>query len=160
MSKYHMRKSEREITAQEDLLEILKNGKYVVISLCRNNEPYIVTLSYGYDVTENALYFHSGREGLKLEFIRENPNVCATVIEDLGYIKDDCAHAYKSVVIFGKIIEITELNEKKKGMEVLLNHLEENPNHIKEKQLRNDAVYNNMLILKLEIDEMTGKKGK
>ncbi|GAH11801.1 unnamed protein product, partial [marine sediment metagenome] len=34
-------------------LEIMKNGKFSTISMCRNDEPYIVTLSYGFDETFN-----------------------------------------------------------------------------------------------------------
>jgi len=48
MPKYHVRKTEREITNQSELLDILKRGKYTTISMCRDNEPYLVTLSYGY----------------------------------------------------------------------------------------------------------------
>ena len=47
--------------------------------------PYVVTMNYGYDRGGRALYFHCAKEGLKTDFVRENPNVCATVIEDLGY---------------------------------------------------------------------------
>ena len=82
MSKYHLRKKEREITERTQVLEILKEGKFATIALCRENAPYVVTLNYGYAAVQNCLYFHSALEGLKLDFIRENPNVCATVSED------------------------------------------------------------------------------
>ena len=59
MLKYHMHKSERELTDREEILEIISQGRYVTLSLCRGNEPYIVTLNYGYDQLKGALYFHS-----------------------------------------------------------------------------------------------------
>jgi len=49
MVNYHMNKKEREIVDRNVLIGILKQGKYATVSMCRDNEPYIVTLSYGYD---------------------------------------------------------------------------------------------------------------
>jgi uncharacterized protein len=60
MERYHMRRKDRQITDKDELSEILTQGKYAIISMCRDNEPYIVTLSYGYDKAKNALYFHTG----------------------------------------------------------------------------------------------------
>lgn len=160
MQKYHMNKREREITDKKEIEEILSNGKYAVISMCRDNEPYIVTLSYGYNKDENALYFHSAKKGLKLDFIKRNPLVCATVIEDGGYKKGQCGHEYRSVVFWGNISVVDNLEEKKKGMEVLLYHLEDTPDSIMERKLKNDKAYNKMTVLKLEISHITGKKGK
>jgi nitroimidazol reductase NimA-like FMN-containing flavoprotein (pyridoxamine 5'-phosphate oxidase superfamily) len=153
-----MRKKEREIIDKNLLSEILRNGKYVVISMCRDNEPYLVTLSYGYDENKNALFFHCSPQGLKLDFIRQNPNVCATVIEDRGYKMGDCSHAYRSVVFWGKMYQLHDLAEKKHAIDVLLDHLEDNPDIIREKSLKSDEDYKDVGILRLDISEMTGKK--
>ncbi|MEA1994492.1 MAG: pyridoxamine 5'-phosphate oxidase family protein [Euryarchaeota archaeon] len=155
-----MQKKEREITARHTLHEILIQGKYATISLCRENEPYVVTLSYGYDEKKNALYFHTALKGLKLEIIRQNPRACGTVIEDRGYLEGRCAHAYRSVVFQGKMRIVQNLEEKKHAMSVLLNHLEEDPEPIKERNLRKDEAYDNIGILRLDIEEITGKKGE
>ncbi len=160
MNKYHMNKQEREIKDNNEIAEILKNGKYAVISMCRDNEPYIVTLSYGYNQSENSLYFHTALKGLKLDFIRSNPSVCATVIDDGGYNSGQCEHSYRSVVFWGNMSIVEKLEEKKLGMEVLLNHLEDMPGPIKERNLKNDKVYGNMTVLKLNIEQISGKKGK
>ena len=160
MKKYHMNKSEREMTDNKEIEGILKSGKYVTISMCRDNEPYIVTLSYGYDQSDNSLYFHTSLKGLKLDFIRDNPIVCATVIDDGGYLMNECSHAYRSVVFWGNMIILDSLDEKKHGMEVLLNHLEDIPIPIKERTLKNDQVYKNIAVLKLQITQISGKNGK
>jgi nitroimidazol reductase NimA-like FMN-containing flavoprotein (pyridoxamine 5'-phosphate oxidase superfamily) len=158
MPKYHMRKTEREITDQQELIEILKNGKFTTIAMSRANEPYLVTLSYGFDEKKNALYFHAATEGLKLEFIRQNPEVCGTVIEDHGYVEDECEQHYRSVVFQGKMYVLEELAEKKNGLDILLNHLEKNPEPIKKRNVQDDSKYNKVAILRLDISEMTGKK--
>ncbi|WP_424358594.1 pyridoxamine 5'-phosphate oxidase family protein [Methanocella sp. MCL-LM] len=71
MAKYHMNKAEREITDPGIIADILKAGKYAVIAMCRENEPNVVTLSYGYDAGQSCLYFHTAPTGLKLDFVRE-----------------------------------------------------------------------------------------
>jgi len=157
MARYHMHKKEREIKDNEELLEILKQGKYAVISICRNNEPYVVTLSYGYDKDNNSLYFHTAAKGLKIDFIKQNPNVCATVIDDKGYVMNECNHMFRSVVFWGEMSVVHDIEEKKHGLEILLNHLEENPKELEEKFLKSDETLKKTTLLRLDIKELTGK---
>lgn len=152
-----MKKKDREITDKNTIKEILKNGKFASISMCRANEPYIVTLSYGFDLKQNSLYFHSAKEGLKIEFLRENSNVCGTVVDDLGYIMNDCSHKYRSIVFWGKMAIVEDLEEKKYGFNIILNHLENNPGKTKKKFLKNEQAYDDIRIIRLNIIEMTGK---
>ena len=154
-----MRRKEKEITDENDIVEILKDGKFAVISMARHNEPYIVSLSYGYDNLENALYFHCAKEGLKIDFIKENSQVCGTIIEDNGY-EDGCGQTYRSVVFRGIMTIIEEREEKKHGFEVLLNHLETDPHYIRNKYLNKEDVYIKPAILRLDILEITGKEEK
>lgn len=153
-------KPDREIVLPEEINSILCQGKYTTISMCRQNEPYIVTLSYGYDKDSHALYFHCAKQGLKLDFISENPMVCATVIEDGGYISDECAHAFKSVVFLGEMFIVERLEEKKHGMQILLNHLEEKASVKKEMILKSDNAYSRMNVLRLDIKQIHGKAGR
>jgi nitroimidazol reductase NimA-like FMN-containing flavoprotein (pyridoxamine 5'-phosphate oxidase superfamily) len=127
--------------------------------MCRENEPYIATLNYGYDKEGNALYFHCALEGLKLDFIRRNPSVCATVIEDRGYKMGECDHVYRSVVLRGKIHVVEDLQEKKHALDVMVNHLEDEPEKIKQRSLKSDEVYRQVGILRLDIEEIIGKQG-
>lgn len=160
MAKYHMHRKEREITDRDEMVSIVEKGRYAVVSMCRENEPYIVALSYGYDSTKNVLYSHGSHKGLKLEFIEANPTVCAMVIDDLEYKHGECSHEYASVVMWGQMSIIKDPIEKKHGLDIILNHLEDNPKLIKDKHLNNDLVLEKLVVLKLEITEMTGKRGK
>ena len=72
--KYHMRKATREIKDAAAIEDILARGKFATLALCRKDEPYVVTMNYGYDRGGRALYFHCAKEGLKTDFVRENPN--------------------------------------------------------------------------------------
>lgn len=161
MQQYHLKnRPDRELTEKFEITSILKNGKFAVISMCRENEPYIVTLSYGYDSEKNSLYFHCSPQGLKLDFIRVNPQVCVTIIEDGGYVTDECGHNYRTVVFRGTLKILSNLDEKKHGMSVLLNHLETQPEIITEKLLKSDNFYSKMEILRLDIVQIHGKAGR
>jgi nitroimidazol reductase NimA-like FMN-containing flavoprotein (pyridoxamine 5'-phosphate oxidase superfamily) len=152
-----MQKKEREIKEKNRIEEILKRGKYVTISMCRKNEPYITTLSYGFDKVQKALYFHSANLGLKLDILKENPNVCATIIEDLGYISGACSHKYRSTVFWGEMTIIKDLGGKKHGFDVMLNHLEENPSKMKKRFFKDEKSYFDTCIMRLDIKKITGK---
>jgi nitroimidazol reductase NimA-like FMN-containing flavoprotein (pyridoxamine 5'-phosphate oxidase superfamily) len=156
----HMRRQDRQLKNKAEIVEILEKGKFVVLALCQGNEPYIVTLSYGYDPLQNCLYLHCANEGLKLDFIRNNPAVCGTIIIDKGYIENECGHEYETIVLRGQVVFLETVAEKRCGIETILRHLEVNPRPIMEKTLKTDDAYKTVTVLKLVIAEMTGKKGR
>ncbi len=151
---------DREITQKDEIEAILKNGKFCSIALCNENKPYIVTLSYGYTQEKNALYFHCARQGLKLDFISKNPEVCATIIEDGGYVMKECAHNYKTVVFWGTLQVVSNEEEKNLGMRVLLKHLEKENTVVEEKIQKAIRQFTNMEILRLDIQEIHAKAGR
>lgn len=159
---YHLHnRPEREIIDEKEINRLLKTGKFATLSLCRHNEPYIVTLSYGYDEDAHSLYFHCAAEGLKMDFISVNPQVCATIIEDGGYISGECGHWYKTLVLWGQMEIVSDPEKKRQGMKILLNHLE-NDNEIINKKLEAAISLGNkrMALLRLPIDKITAKAGR
>ncbi len=154
-----MRRNEKEITNEKEIFEILKSGKYAIISLARDNEAYITTLSYGYDQKKHALYFHCAKEGQKIDFIKSNSNVCGTIIEDNGY-QEGCVQAFRSLVFRGKFVFVNNLQEKKHAFDVLLNHLEKDIDVIKKKYTNDSEAYLKPTLLRLDIKEITCKVEK
>ena len=160
MQKYHMRRTDREIKDPVQLSNILHQGKFMVLALTHLNEPYIVTLSYGYDEKQNHVYFHCAKEGLKLQYIAANPRACATVIIDKGYIQEECAHPFTTLVLRGSIEMVDDVEDKKHGISLILNHLEANPTAISKKVLQNDQVYEKICVLRMTVEDISGKAGK
>ncbi len=93
---FHVRRKEREITDPDEMRQVLKATKYVTVALCMDNEPYLVSLSHGYDETKNCLYFHCAPEGKKLIYAKANPNVWGQAVLDFG-VTEECDYAYTSV---------------------------------------------------------------
>jgi Predicted flavin-nucleotide-binding protein len=156
---YPLRRKEREIQDNQTICRLLQSGKYMVLALARNQEPYAVTLSYGYDEPNHVCYFHCANTGLKLDFLAENPLVCATLVVDLGYVSGQCSHKYQSLVIRGRMEKLEDLADKKHALQVLLQQLEENPGPIIDRNLASDAAYNSVTVLRLSLDHITGKQG-
>jgi hypothetical protein len=157
--RYHVKRKDKELTNPAYFEAIIKRGKYITLALCRNDEPYIVTMNYGYDTKLNALFFLCALEGEKLEFLSDNPTVCGSIIEDLGYGHGDCEHYYRSLVIRGNIFIVDSLEEKKHGINVMIDHLEEHPDDVKARLLKDRKIYEKMHILRFEIENITGQEG-
>jgi hypothetical protein len=152
-----MRRSDREINDWETIEDVIRKGKFLTLSLARNNEAYGVTLNYGYEQKTRSLYFHCAPDGLKTEFIRYNAYVCASIIEDNGYQLGLCEHKFRSVVIRGKVEIVPTDAAKIHGLEVMLDHLEENAT-VKKEKMPNEADLEKVAIWKLSIDEYSGKQ--
>lgn len=98
-----------ELTEQQ-VEELL--SKQVVGRIACNSENfiYLVPISYAYD--EGAIYSRSF-DGLKLDIMRKNPNVCFEA-EDIA----DMA-SWQSVIAWGKFEELKN-EDRKKGLQILL----------------------------------------
>ncbi len=150
-----MRRKDKEITDRGKMEEILHKALVCRIALSENNMPYIVPVNYGY--AENTLYFHSTPEGKKIQMLRSNNNVYFEVDVDARLIKDassPCSGTmqYRSVMGKGKAFFIDDAAEKKKVLDIIMNHyLEGTEFEYEEKSFKK------VLLIKIEISEMTGK---
>jgi nitroimidazol reductase NimA-like FMN-containing flavoprotein (pyridoxamine 5'-phosphate oxidase superfamily) len=123
---FHVRRKDREIIKSDEMHQVLKDTKYVTIALCMEGEPYLVAISHGYDQTRNCLYFHCASEGKKLIYAKANPQVWGQAVLDFG-VTQECDYSYSSVHFRGKLSLITDLNEKKHAMEVLIRQVSLDP---------------------------------
>jgi nitroimidazol reductase NimA-like FMN-containing flavoprotein (pyridoxamine 5'-phosphate oxidase superfamily) len=74
-----MRKKDKEIKDKELMESILKRAIICRMGLSENNVPYIVPLNFGYK--NNFLYFHSAKEGRKIDMIRNRASgACNTIV--------------------------------------------------------------------------------
>jgi hypothetical protein len=112
-------------------------------------------MNYGY--SGGYLYFHSAKEGRKIDLVRTNNRVCFEIEVDVNIVPEDDACGwstkYKSVIGYGTIAEVHDAAGKKRGLTVLMNHYQK-----KEAWSYADGAVEKVVILKLKIDEMSGKK--
>jgi hypothetical protein len=152
---FHVRRKDREITDQAEMRQVLKTTNYVTVALCLNNEPYLISLSHGYDEEKNCLYFHCAPEGKKLVYAKANNRVWGQAVLDFG-VTDECDYAYTSVQFSGTLSLIEDLVEKQHGMEVLVRQTsltpEEKLSKIKPEKLAKTTMG------RIDINYLSGKK--
>jgi uncharacterized protein len=150
---FHIRRKDREITDAEELKQVLKATKYVTVALCMDNEPYLVSLSHGYDQAKNCLYFHCAPEGKKLVYAKANSKVWGQAVLDFGVL-EECDYAYKSVHFQGKMSLIEDLAEKQHALEVLVRQVSLNP----EAKLAKLKPVAKLTVGRIDITYTSGKK--
>jgi len=98
-----MVRKKQQLTRDESI-ELLKKEPRGVLSLLGDDGyPYGVPIDHWYNEEDGRIYFHSGREGHKIDAIRgcDKASFC---IYDEGYRKPgDWALNIKSVIVFGRI---------------------------------------------------------
>jgi uncharacterized protein len=152
---FHVRRKDREITDPNEMQQVLKATKFVTVALCMDNEPYLVSLSHGYDVTKNCLYFHCASEGKKLVYQKANNKVWGQAVLDFG-VTEECDYAYTSVHFSGKMHLIEDLSEKQHAMEVLVRQVSLEP-ETKLANIKGERL-SSITMGRIDIDYMSGKK--
>ncbi len=160
MPAYHVLRADRELTDPTAIAGILRRGRYATIAMVHDGEPYLVTLSYGWDEAASALFFHMARAGRKLDALAADPRVCATVVVDGGYVEGECKHRYESVVMTGTMRVLTDPEEARAGMRLLIAALEGDSDPLwSHYKLDGQKHWERMFIARLDIRSITGKAG-
>jgi uncharacterized protein len=153
-----MRRTDREITGILEIEEIIRKCDVCRVAMSDGTTPYIVTMNFGYmGGPARRIYFHCAREGRKLDVIRKNNHVCFEMDTDHVLYKGesgcDWGMNFKSIVGFGLIRELNDINEKIEGLNSLMSHYSG-----KEEFTYNPGVLERTVVLRLDIMEMTCKK--
>ena len=160
--KYHMRRLDRAITDSDKLERILKETRYITIAMCKDNIPYLVSLSHAYDPDGKRLYFHCASEGKKLDYMRANPHIWGQAIIDHGYVEGKCNHLYVTAM-FGGTVHLAETKaEKRRIMSYMFTNQEKpSPNgEVDPHMIRigKDTEIGRTTIGWISVEELTGKK--
>jgi nitroimidazol reductase NimA-like FMN-containing flavoprotein (pyridoxamine 5'-phosphate oxidase superfamily) len=150
-----MRRKQNEIKDKGVIENILSKSEVCRIAIMDGDKPYIVPLNYGY--YNNAIYVHSAPLGKKIDLLKINNKVCFEIEYLAEIIKRelpcDWGTKYRSVIGYGTVEIITDFDEKKKGLDIIMAHYGKPDNNVyKEKEV--DFI----VILKINIEEITGKQ--
>lgn len=121
-----MRRRDREVTEQSEVLEILERCDTLRIGIQGEKYPYVVPVSFGVETREEqvVIYFHCARQGKKVELLMKSPSV--SVEGDVFYKTEETEHwitaRYESVIGFGECRFLSEKEEILHGLTVLMEH--------------------------------------
>ena len=123
-----MRRKDRQVTDIGEICTLLDMCKTCYVGMADKGEPYVVPLSYGYTMEDGTLtlYFHSAREGRKMDIWRRERQVCFAISCEgpLHTAPTPCGYgyAYFSVIGRGKVTFIQDAADKCHALEILFRH--------------------------------------
>ena len=112
-----MRLRKQELSRQK-VADILHKGTSGVLALLGDNDyPYAVPISYVYD--DGKIYFHSAKNGHKIDAIQRTAKASFCVIDKDLVVPEEYTTYFRSVIAFGKIRVIEDDREKRAAIEKL-----------------------------------------
>ncbi len=149
-----MRRKDKEITDKKEIESIINKFDVCRIALSEKNSPYIVPVCFGY--ADNCLYFHSAQDGKKIDIIKKNNNVCFEfdIYDKLIKSEAPCDWdvKYYSVIGIGKAFFIDDFEEKIKALNIITGHYSGDSFVYQKNSI------DNVTVIKVEIEKITGKK--
>ncbi len=149
-----MRRKDREITKRAEMEAILNEALVCRIGLAVGEDPYVIPVCFGYE--NGSVFVHSAKKGKKIGILRKNPRCCVEVDITPGPIPSDdpCSWEmrYRSVVCQGTAHFVEDDTGKQAALDCIVRHYGAKPQPI------NAAALGRLCIIRIDIEEMTGKK--
>lgn len=153
----HIRdKAIKDITLQPELLEIISKCKVCHVGFVDGDKPYVLAFNFGFD--GKSVYLHCAKEGYKIDVLNKNNQVCIEfdTDHDLFARHEEVACSwrmrYRSVIVWGKAEFVSDYNEKVDGLKIFMKNYSD-----LNFEFSTPSV-NNIHIIKIPIDKMTGRK--
>jgi uncharacterized protein len=149
-----MRRKDREIADRSEIDAILREGKIMNLALCDGEVPFLVPLFYAYD--GKSIYFHSARQGSKVEILRKNNLARFAVSLAEGTIENEIAcdfeARHRTVIGLGKVSFVEEIGEKRLALDMIVGRFSPR------KFSYDKAALERTLVARIDIESIKGKK--
>ena len=150
-----MRRDDKQIINRAKIDEIIEKSAVCRLAFAKDNIPYVVPISFGYD--GKTIFVHTAISGRKIDFIKQNNLVCFEFDIDVKTIEDKdipCkwTSAYKSVIGYGKMVELSAFKEQEMAINQIMLHYSGKEWHFNAQMLKSVKLW------KIEIDEIFGKQ--
>ena len=141
--------------SQEESIDLLKQQPRGVLSLIGDDGyPSGVPIDHWYNEADGKIYFHSGREGHKVDAIRRCNKASFCVYDEGVREEGDWALHIKSVIVFGRI-HIVEDHTKALELTRQLSRKYTRDEAYIQKEI--DSYGHELLVFCLEPEQITGK---
>ena len=152
-----MRRNDKEITEQRQMDDIIRNSLVCRVALAKDNMPYVVPLSFGYD--GGAIYLHTAPEGKKIEYFEANPSVCFEFerqVELRRHPQSACkwSFSFESVIGYGTTSELVDPAEKVRALNEIMRQYSGKTWPLESASMATVRVW------KIAVTSMTGKQSK
>ena len=153
-----MRQSKKEIKDREVIVGLLNSchvGRLGTVGA--DGYPMVKPLNFAY--RDGAIYFHTAREGEKIEDIKRDNRVCFEIDLPIALVKSlgspcRAEYLYRSVIIKGRAQILEDVSERRRGLALLMQKYQPEGGYGKfpEEKLKFTGV------VRIDIEELTGKE--
>lgn len=112
---------------QQEIDSIIKRCEVCHLGMAdENNHPYVLPFNFAYE--DGCIYLHSDPQGKKIDILNNNNHVCLAFSTDYRLYHQNesvaCSYSmhYRSVLAYGKVEFVENLDEKKKIMNKIMKH--------------------------------------
>lgn len=151
-----MRRKDREVTAPSEIAEIMSRCGILRLAMNTDTVPYILPVNFGMEPDGLTLYIHGAMNGTKYEVLKMDSRAsfemdCSTELE-LNTEDHECSMTYESVIGWGVIDELTNENDKRHALKMLMKqyHAEDFP--------FSDGPLPRTRVLRLTVQQRTAKR--
>lgn len=156
-----MRLKDREVTSPQAIDEIISSCKVLRLGLIDEEDIYIVPVCFGYinEAGHRSLFFHSAKEGRKVEILEKHPVIGFEMDTEFELHEADtaCGHSagYQSVIGKGVASRLESNEDKKKALELIMSSYTGKSNwQLDEKTL------NTVFMFKIDVTEISCKENR
>ncbi len=143
----------KQALSDAECIEILKAELRGVLAVLGDDDyPYAVPINFYYDEAAHKIYFHSGKEGHKMDAVKKHTKVSFCVYDKGKRRENHWSLDIRSVIVFGKIKPVE--NWSYDMMRAFCKKFTQDTDYI-ESEIAQYA--KNTVVLELEIEHMTGK---
>jgi hypothetical protein len=152
-----LRRLEQEITEPLELERIISSARVCRIAFKGEEYPYVIPVCFGY--RDRSVYFHSSKEGKKIDRINADNRVCFELESGIEIIAGEspCKWTvkYTSVIGYGKAHFVNDFEEKIAGLNAIMEHYDPDS----ERQY-NRSIVDITRVIRIDIERMTGKRSR
>lgn len=144
----------KQLLSLEDTIAVMDRCTNGVFA-CLGDEdyPYAVPLSYVY--LNGKIYFHSAKDGHKIDAIAKYPKVSFSVIDEDTIVSEEYTTYFRSVIAFGKA-RIVEGDERLEAFKALVKKYSgDQPEDARNKEV---AECSRAYIIAIDVEHITGKE--
>jgi uncharacterized protein len=145
----------KQLLSQEETIQILQAHTSGVLGVTGDEGyPYTVPLSYVYK--DGRLFFHSAKDGQKIDGINRNDKVTFCVIDQDEIVPEKVTTFFRSVIVFGRAKILINDTEKQYALESIGEKYA--PNNMEDVQKEISQDWNRVCVVEIKIEHMTGKE--
>ena len=150
-----MRRKKQLLPAAMTAAVLQRNTSGVLAVSGEDGYPYAVPLSYVY--AEGKLWFHSARNGHKLDAIMRQEKVSFCVVDQDEIVPERYTTHFRSAIAFGRVRVVTDAAMKRRVLELLADkYAPQNSPAARAQEI--DGQLAHTAVLELTIEHLTGKE--